>query len=312
MPREAAVMDDATLPAYADLPVREGLPPGSSWGVWGDHDVLGALNLLTPERVRAATASIRTGRTFGLNLDLTLPDPTLFGRAPFRHEVTDARNEVHDDIYHGWNTQSSSQWDGFRHMGHREHGHYGGVPDAEHGVHHWAARGIVGRAVLADVARWREHDGRPLRQGEADPISADDLLACLAAQGSPIETGDVLLVRTGYLTWYRGLDRAGREAHAATPRTPGLAGADVPGVLWDLHISAVASDNPAVEVIPPMRPFLHTMLLPLLGLPLGELWDLDALADDCAAAGTYDAFLTSAPLNMPGGVASPPNAIAIR
>lgn len=310
--RSCTVMNDAALPGYADLPVRDGLPPGSSWGVWGDHDVLGTLNLLTPDRVVAATAAIRTGRTFGLNLELTLPDPPLFGRASFRHEVTSERNEVHDDVYHGWNTQSSSQWDGFRHMGHRDHGHYGGVPDAEHGVHHWAARGIVGRAVLADVARWRAEIGRPLRQGEADPISADDLFACLAAQGSRIETGDVLLLRTGYLAWYRGLDRAGREAHAATPLTPGLAGADVPGVLWDLHIAAIAADNPAVEVIPPTRPFLHTMLLPLLGLPLGELWDLDALADDCAAAGTYDAFLTSAPLNMPAGVASPPNAIAIR
>ena len=92
----------------------------------------------------------------------------------------------------------------------------------------------------------------------------------------------MLLVRTGYLTWYRSLDRAGREAHAASPQTPGLAGGDVPGALWDLHVSAIASDNPAVEVIPPGRPFLHAMLLPLLGLPLGELWDLDALADDCA------------------------------
>ena len=52
--------------------------------------------------------------------------------------------------------------------------------------------------------------------------------------------------------------------------------------------------------------------LQLFGLPLGELWDLDALVDDCAAAATYDAFFTSAPLNMPGGVATPPNAIAIR
>jgi hypothetical protein len=305
-------MDDPALPGYADLPVREGLPPGSSWGVWGDRDVFGTLNLLSPERVLAATKAIRTGRTFGLNLALTLPDPPLFGRAAVRHEVTGEGDWVHDDVYHGWNTQSSSQWDGFRHLGHRDHGHYGGVPDVQHGVAHWAASGIVGRAVLADVARWRAQVGRPLRQGEEDPISADDLLACLAAQESRIETGDVLLLRTGYVSWYRGLDRAGREAHAATPRTPGLAGADVPGVLWDLHISAIAADNPAVEVIPSSRPFLHPVLLPLLGLPLGELWDLDALADDCAAAGTYDAFLTSAPLNMPGGVASPPNAIAIR
>jgi len=305
-------MDPAALPTYDELPVRAELPAGSSWGVWGDHDVFGTLNLLTPERALAAARSIRTGRSFGLNLELTLPDPPLFGRTPFRHEVTNERNAVHDDVYHGWNTQASSQWDGFRHLAHRDHGHYGGVADSEHGVHHWAARGIVGRAVLVDVDRWRAEVGRPLRHGEADPITADDLRACLAAQRTVAETGDVLLLRTGYVTWYRTLDRDAREQHAAAPATPGLSGADVPAALWDLHISAIAADNPAVEMLPPSPPFLHPFLLPLLGLPLGELWDLDALARDCTAAGTYDAFFTSAPLNMPGGVATPPNAIAIR
>jgi hypothetical protein len=306
-------MDERALPTHSELPVREDLPPGSSWGVWGDHDVLGTLNLLSPERVLAAARSIRTGRTFGLNLELTLPDPPLFNRAKFRHEVTTfTRMAVHDDLYHNWNTQSSSQWDGFRHIGHEEHGHYGGVPDEEHGVHHWAERGIVGRGVLADVDRWRTAQGRPLEHGTADPITADDLLRCLADQGTTVETGDVLLMRTGYVTWYRALDQHAREEHATSPQTPGLVGDDVPGALWDLHISAFAADNPAVEAMPPSQPFLHLVLLPLLGLPLGELWDLDALADDCAATGSYDAFLTSAPLNMPAGVGTPPNAIAIR
>jgi hypothetical protein len=47
------------------------------------------------------------------------------------------------------------------------------------------------------------------------------------------------------------------------------------------------------------------------GLPPGSSWGVWG-DHDCAAAGTYDAFLTSAPLNMPAGVASPPNAIAVR
>ena len=29
------------LPSYADLPIRPGLPAGSSWGVWGDDDRFG-------------------------------------------------------------------------------------------------------------------------------------------------------------------------------------------------------------------------------------------------------------------------------
>ena len=47
-------------------------------------------------------------------------------------------------------------------------------------------------------------------------------------------------------------------------------------------------------------------------LPIGEMFTLDALAAACAADGRYEVFLTSAPLNKLGGVASPPNALALR
>ena len=58
--------------------------------------------------------------------------------------------------------------------------------------------------------------------------------------------------------------------------------------------------------------FLHNHLLNLLGIPIGELWDLDRLAADSAADGNWDCFLTSAPLAFPGAAASPANAVAIR
>jgi hypothetical protein len=58
--------------------------------------------------------------------------------------------------------------------------------------------------------------------------------------------------------------------------------------------------------------FAHFRLRPLLGIPLGELWDLDRLADDCARDGVYEFFLTSAPLNLHTGAASPANALAIK
>lgn len=315
------------LPAYDDLPVRADAPPGSSWGVWGEpgSDVLGALNLLTPARVVRAAALIRTGQVFALNLSMDLPGPPLFGRAGFTHEVTGAA-WTHDDVLHDWNTQSSSQWDGFRHVHSPVHGPYGGVADAEHGIHHWANR-IVGRAVLCDVARWREAVGRPIDCAATDPITPEDVLGALDAQGSTVEEGDVLLLRTGWLSWYRALDAEGKAAVAAPGalRAPGLTrGEPTARLLWDLHISAIAADNPALEMWPIDRlapdadpstwpdAFVHTAILPLLGIPIGELFDLDALADDCAATGSYDSFFASAPLNLPSGVASPPNALAIR
>ncbi|NKQ58040.1 cyclase family protein [Amycolatopsis sp. K13G38] len=320
------------LPSYDELPVTPGAPPGSSWGVWGEigTDVLGCLNLLTPERVARAASLVRRGRVFGLDLDATLPSPPLFGRPPFRHEVVGKIGGSHDDLLHDWNTQSSSQWDGFRHVAHPLYGHYGGVPDEEHGIQHWHGR-IAGRCVLVDFGRWREAQGRPLAYDEPDPITPGELRACVEDQATPIEAGDVVLLRTGWLSWYRTLDESGRAAVARPDgfAAPGLRpGQDMLRLLWDLHIAAVAGDNPGVEVLPlgvftdrsvaredkTRWPdvFMHTALLPLLGMPLGELFDLDELAEDCAATGTYEAFFTSSPLNMPQGVASPPGAVAIR
>jgi hypothetical protein len=43
----------------------------------------------------------------------------------------------------------------------------------------------------------------------------------------------------------------------------------------------------------------------------GELFDLEELAQTCQDLGRWSFFVTSVPLNMPGGVSSPPNALAI-
>ena len=328
------------LPDYDELPRRAGLP--ASWGLWGDDDVFGCLNLLTPERVVEAAGLIRRGAVFALNWDMRKPDPPMFGRARFDHEVTGGPDTTgHDDVLHGWNTQSSSQWDGFRHI--RNHaaldaglgtGHYNGVADEDHGMHHWASRGLAGRAVLCDIGRWREASGRPLRFAESDPIEPEEIGECLAAQGTESHEGDVLLMRTGWVGWYESLSAEERSqlAQPGALASPGLRpGERTAQVLWDLHIAAIGADNPAVEVWPPgaMSPpgheaevradrarlheiFTHTLYLPMLGLPLGEMWNLEALAADCAADGRYECFFTSAPLNLPSGVASPPNSLAIK
>ena len=322
------------LPSFDQLTSSDGKPAGSSWGLWGDDDVLGTLNLLTPDRVKRGAECVRKGSVFAINLDMHLPDPPLFGRAAFEHEVIWLQNEAgHDEHISGWNTQSSSQWDGFRHIKHPVHGFYNGVADEDHGIHHWAKRGIAGRGVLADVARWRDAQGRPIKANEADPIEPDDITGALEAQGTTVEPGDVLLVRTGWLSWYRSLDDNGRRSYMESGHPNcGLRPCEpMWTLLWNLHIAAIGADNPSVEVWPPAsfveadelpeilanrermdEIFMHIRLLPLLGLPLGEFFDLDGLADDCASDGVYEFLFTSAPLNLKAGVASPPNALAIK
>ena len=131
---------------------------------------------------------------------MELPSPPLFGRQPFRHEIRGPEGALWaDDVLHDWNTQSSSQWDGFRHIRNHDSGFYGGLPGYEHGVHHWARRGIAGRAVVADVGRWRASIGRPLIYDAPDPIDGTEVIATLAAQDVEIQEDDVLLLRTGWI-----------------------------------------------------------------------------------------------------------------
>jgi hypothetical protein len=278
-----------------------------------------------PAKILRAAQLIRRGAVFPLDWDLSLPDPPLYGRPALRHEVSGEPGRGHDDTLDHFNTQSSSQWDGFRHVG-TGTTHYNGLDSERHGVDHWARRGLVGRAVLVDVGRWRERSGEPLDMTSSVDIGPEELAAILEDQGSVVEPGDVLLVRVGWTDWYLSLPQGVREKISTlrAPRCPGLrAGQPMVAALWDMHVAAVASDTPSMEVSPfgaglpdedQGGPYwsLHQNLLPLLGIPIGEIWDLRALAADCAADGVYECFLTSAPLHVPAGVASPPNAVAIK
>ncbi len=315
----------------SELPSYDELPDGSAWEVWPGNEVYGSLNLLTPERAVAAAGLVTTGETFALNWDMELPDPPLFGRGGFDHEIV-AGPSHRDDVLHHWNTQSSTQWDGLRHVFHPTKGNFGGLADEEHGIHFWARKGIVGRGVLVDVNRWRADQGRPLRMDFADAIELSDLDGCLEAQGVALEPGDVLLMHTGWVDWYRSLDADARAELATNIATPGVrAGRATAAWLWDHHIAAIAGDNPAVELMPwapELTPeerrvgwadvenrgelFGHIHFIPMLGIPLGEMFDLGPLAAACAADNRYTFLFTSAPLNLKHGVASPPNALAIR
>jgi hypothetical protein len=321
--------------------VTPGAPPGASWGLWGDDDRLGCLNLLTPERVLGAAKLIRRGAVFPLDWDRALPNPPLSGRVHIEHSVEGTPGIGHDDVLDRFNPQSSSQWDGFRHIGlHTSMGipesgleaaygtdvHYNGLPSERHGVDHWARAGIVGRGVLIDIARGRIREGRPLRLDMPEDVSVANLQVMLSAEAVTLEPGDILLLHFGWVEWYESLDQSMRDKIGSVriPRSPGLrAGREMTRFLWDSHVAAIASDTPYVEVAP-IGPglseeeratrfaFLHSQLLPLLGIPLGEMWDLSRLAADCASDGVYEFFLTSAPINVRGGVGSPPNAIAIK
>jgi hypothetical protein len=314
------------LPTYAELLARDDGPPGSAWGVFGDGDELGAVNFLTSARVLDAVASVRRGAVFSLDYPINAfpPSPS---RPDAAHTVVAMADDWRDDSLDHFFLQQTTQIDGLRHVRHAVHGFYGGAaPDAiiagdpTIGVNRWADRGIVGRGVLVDVARHRAEQGRPLDHDAAEPISPADLDAVLAAQGTELRAGDLLLVRTDYVRHLRERAPAtGGHVHAGLVQSH-----DTLAWLWDHRIPLVASDNGAVECMPVAgeSPFgeadrvggglMHPHLIAMLGMVVGELWRLDDLALDCADNGIYEFLLVVKPLNVVGGVGSPANATAIK
>jgi len=84
--------------------------------------------------------------------------------------------------------------------------------------------------------------------------------------------------------------------------------------LYDQHFAAHVGDTVAFEAWPPVPGndfVLHEWSLVWWGAPLGEMWNLEALAAECERHGRWTFFVTSAPLNVIGGIGSPPGAIAI-
>lgn len=315
------------LPRYDELPVRPGAPKGAAWGVFGDNDELGTINLLTPELVLKAAGEIRRGKVFPLNLPINLPDPPIYGRQPYRHHLfpIPQADFFTDDYLDNFYPQGSSQWDAIGHIKHPVYGHYNGLPESEVtgrggggtrlGIENLARRGIAGRGVLIDAARYLERRGKTVHCSGSDVITVTDLEAALAEQKTKLRPGDVLLVRVGWLKSYLACSAQERTELAQRNDAPGVEGTTAMARwLWDNRIAAVASDAPAFEAVDPatMTEMLHPYLLAFFGMPIGEMWDLEALAEDCAADKRYTFFLTSAPLNIPGGVGSPPNALAIK
>jgi kynurenine formamidase len=225
-----------------------------------------------------------------------------------------------DDRLDDFHLQGSTQWDALGHVRCREHGFWGGrttnpTSDANDlGIEQWAEHGIVGRGVLVDVAGWAVASGRPLDALTGTEITASDLQAVLDHQRTELAPGDVMCLRTGWVGAYRALATEARVAYAEEPNFAGLRADDETArFLWNAHVSAVVCDNPAVEVVPgdPAVGSLHRRLIPLLGLALGEMFDLEALARRCRETARWTFMFVAVPLKVPGGIGSPGNAVAI-
>ncbi len=321
-------------PAVTPALLEEYCTKFRNWGRWGPEDEIGTLNFITPEVIRHAATLVRRGKVIScaLNFDAEGPQTGAFGRVnPIHSMVATGTDHVAgrqrvaglEAAPYGWGfaddqvtmfLQCGTQWDGLGHIFH--HGRMYGGRDASlvscrgaerNGIEHYRDR-IVSRGVLLDVARYRGVDA--LRPGEA--IYIEDLEGCAARQGVAVRPGDIVLVRTG------DLGRRLRERSWGTfsaGDAPGLSFLTAPW-LYETCIAGIATDTWGVEVRPNELPGsfqpLHLVMIVNMGLLVGEIFALEALADDCAADGVYEFMFVAPPLPITRAVGSPVNPQAIK
>lgn len=304
----------------------------SNWGRWGDDDVHGTLNFVTPEKVREAAGLVRDGRVMSLSQPFDTDGPQTGWRRRTNpvHTMTDTGTDAEAGVQgfpHGIGgaddviampLQCSTQWDGLGHIfdhGQAWNGRRAGQVvtsggDAVTGIETIRDR-MVSRGVLLDVGRAVGEDGE-LPDGFA--VTVEHLEATIAAQGetSRVGSGDLVLIRTGQLARCK---RDGWGTYAGGP-APGVSFGTLDWI-HDHEIAGVATDTWGFEVRPnefdaPAFQPVHQVAIPHLGLFLGELWDLDELGSACAEDGRYDFMLVAAPIQVTGAVGSPVNPQAIR
>jgi kynurenine formamidase len=293
----------------------------SNWGRWGPDDQLGTLNLIGPHHVRAAAAEVASGKVFQLSIAVGKDGPQsgMGGRLNPVHLMSmqpqdwDPHGLQVSDDWIIMPLQSGTQWDGLSHIGY-DNKLYNGYPADDVSTRFGARRlavdamtdRIAGRGVLLDIARLHGVDW--LEAGT--PITPADLAAAERAQGVTVGEADFLLVRTGWRTRFLAEGRDGWMSGE-----PGL-GIDCAHWLHQRGVAAVGSDNWGIEVMPSgidgaVMP-LHCVLIRDMGMPLAEILDLEALAEDCVADGRWSFLFVAPPLHISNAVGSPTTPIAIK
>jgi kynurenine formamidase len=297
----------------------------SNWGRWGADDQIGTLNNVTPAHIVAAAGLIRSGKVFALGAPLSWPlQSTPQKRWNVIHSYMADGADIHaglsvggiqytDDAIH-MAVQCSTHWDALCHILH-DGVMYNGVAATAFGSRGPTKNGIentvnkmVGRGVLLDLARFKNVDY--LENGYA--ISNDELDDCAAAQGVTVGDGDFVIIRTGY-----------QERFLASGNWDGHSYSEAPGVAFEncywlkgKGVAAIASDTYCVEVRRYYNDGLkdpwHQVVIPSMGITMGEMFYLKELAEDCARDGVYEFFFCAPPLNLTGGTGSPINPQAIK
>ena len=312
--------------------LRDAAEKYKNWGKWGPGDEIGTLNYTRPEDIVAAARLVKKGKVISLALNFDNAGPQ---GAKSKYPAMGRINPVHTmlrtgtDAYSGvldhrgiraaddmvvMPLQCGTQWDGLGHVFYENY-MWNGYDCREVtsngaqkcGIEKTKAK-MVGRGVFLDVAR--ALGKKWLDDGYA--ITCADLDATAKKQGVEVRRGDFVVVRTGQM-----------EAKLEAGSWDGYPGGDAPGFGFETlewikrtELAALASDTWGCEVRPnesleAFQPW-HWIIIPMVGITMGEIFYLKDLAEDCAADKTYEFLFVAPAIPITGAVGSPTNPLAIK
>ncbi|MEV6782225.1 cyclase family protein [Streptomyces sp. NPDC051098] len=293
----------------------------NNWGRWGEDDEIGTLNLITDETVRAAAATVRTGRRVPLALPLH-QDGIQTGLIPGRVNPLHAMVQINQELF-GLGTvatsddvvtmglQAATHWDALTHASHSGR-IYNGRPAGTVTAHTRARFSgidkipyVVSRGVLLDVARAKGLDRLP---GD-HAVTPEDLEEAADFGDVTVRAGDIVLVRTGQIQLALGGDK-----HGYGYPSPGLS-VRTPEWFHAHDVAAVANDTLTFEIFPPEIEDLwlavHALDLVEMGMLQGQNWNLESLSTACAQEKRYAFLLSAMPEPFVGGTGTPVAPVAV-
>jgi kynurenine formamidase len=289
----------------------------SNWGRWGADDQTGAVNLITPAKRRAAMRLAREGASYSMARNAETKEAVDNAMPIMRKTIRTGASVSHTGIastsdnffiaYHGlahthMDTLSHFAVDGKLYNGFSvdtvtEEG------AAKNSIISYK-NGIITRGVLYDMAR---HKGVEwLEPGDA--IYPEDLDAWEKKAGVKVQSGDVMIVRTG--RWAR------RDAKGPwVTGKEGLAGLHMSCARW-MHARDVAilGGDDAQDVQPSrvegVSQPIHALCIVAMGMPIFDNLELELVGGEAAKRKRWEFLVTASPAAVPGATGSVLNPIA--
>ncbi|WP_238560270.1 cyclase family protein [Leucobacter sp. UCD-THU] len=291
---------------------------------WGEDDEIGALNHITPESRAEVMSRVDGSRVFDLSCDYFVGMPTWSALGDPAYQIYKTHDPDGDVVtnpiglddeanrltsYTGdavsMYTHSGTHIDALNHFG--CHGEiYNGYHVHEHmGNRTWDKCGvdtippIIARGIMLDIPALKGVEQLPASYG----IGRDDLHAAAERQGVTVQTGDVVIIRTGrFQEW--------PNAEAFLTDEPGL---NLDGAKWLVEQGAmlIGADNVAIEQMPTVETNtwcpVHMYLFNEAGVPAIEVLNCEELS----AEKVYEFAFIGLHLKLRGASASPIRCIAM-